>query len=194
MQQQGPQLRHDTLQVLRLPSDEPVDDDLVDGAKPSPGSELRVEWRDGTRSDSAIQVTPDHRSEVAASVYQRLIEAVTQADRLYQQDLAQPAMPGEERKHSAQRNVHLGDGVGLVGDGAVDGAGELGCERINQGHEDSLLIGEVEVEAAFGAVRGPDDVFHHRAVVALLCEDLFGGVEQALARRLLVSWSRRGAS
>ncbi len=63
----------------------------------------------------------------------------------------------------------------------------MGVERVHQREEDGLFIGEVKVEAALGAIRGADNVIHPRAVVAFLGEDLFGGVEETLARRLFVT-------
>ena len=90
-------------------------------------------------------------------------------------------------EHRAQRGIELGDGVGLGGDGAINGGGEPGHERIHQGEEDRLFVGEVKVEAALRAIRGANDVIHHRAVVALLGKDLFGGIEQPLTGRVFIA-------
>src|SRR5579859_1578400 len=72
-------------------------------------------------------------------------------------------------------------------DGMIHGGGEFGNERIYQREKNGLFVGEVEVEAALGAIRGADDIIYDSAVVPLFGEDDFGGIEEALAGRVFVA-------
>ena len=65
---------------------------------------------------------------------------------------------------------------------SIDAPFEQVGKLIDQRQKQALLVGKVEVDRAFGGVRGFDDFVHAGVVIALVRENVQRGIEDAFAR------------